>query len=78
MNILAQQYCNSGILSTDVPDVDTGIDWLGCLAQNSQQCQAQSRFAVHSRLDIVVNFEIIANHNRAFYCGTLWPDCSPF
>jgi len=31
VNILAQQYRNSGILSTDVPDVDTGIDWLGYL-----------------------------------------------
>lgn len=61
LNILAQQYCNSGILSTDVPDVDTGIDWLGYLAQNSRQCQAQSRFTVRSRLDIVVNSEIIVN-----------------
>lgn len=26
LNILVQQYCDSGILSTDVPDEDTGID----------------------------------------------------
>lgn len=36
VNILAQLYRNSGILSTDVPDVDTGIDWLDCFAQNLQ------------------------------------------
>ena len=71
VNILAQLYRNSGILSTDVPDVDTGIDWLDCFFQNLQQCQAQSRFAVHSRLDIAANSEIIANPNQAFYCGTL-------
>ena len=33
MNILALQYPDSGKLSTDVPDVDTGIDWLVYLAQ---------------------------------------------
>ena len=44
LNILALQYPDSGKLSTDVPDVDTGIDWLVYLAQYSQQCQAQSRF----------------------------------
>ena len=36
LNILAQLYRNSRILSTDVPDVDTGIDWLDCFAQNLQ------------------------------------------
>ena len=58
MNILALQYPDSGKLSTDVPDVDTGIDWLVYLAQYSQQCQAQSHFVVRSRLDIVENTEI--------------------
>ena len=52
MNILALQYPDSGKLSTDVPDVDTGIDWLVYLARYSQQCQAQSHFVVLSRLDI--------------------------
>ena len=66
MNILEQLYRNSGILSTDVPDVDTGIDWLDCFAQNLQQCQAQRRFAVHSRLDIATNSEITAPPNQAF------------
>ena len=66
LNILAQQYRNSGILSTDVPDVNTGIDWLGYLVQNSQECQAQSRFVVRSRLDILVNSEIIVNPNQVF------------
>lgn len=71
MNILAKQYRDSGIMSTDVPDEDTGIDRLGCFPQNLHQCQAQSRFAVHSRLDIVVDSEIIDAANQAFYCGTL-------
>ena len=71
MNILAKQYRDSGIMSTDVPDEDTGIDRLDCFPQNSHQCQAQSRFAVHSRLDIVVDSEIIDAANQAFYCGTL-------
>ena len=57
-------------MSTDVPDEDTGIDRLDCFPQNSHQCQAQSRFAVHSRLDIVVNSEIIDALNQAFYWGT--------
>ena len=55
MTILALQYPDSGKLSTDVPDVDTGIDWLVYLAQYSLQCQAQSRFVVRSRLDLVEN-----------------------
>ena len=46
-------------ICTDVPDVDTGIDWLVYLAQYSLQCQAQSRFVVRSRLDIVENTEIM-------------------
>ena len=71
MTILALQYPDSGKLSTDVPDVDTGIDWLVYLAQYSQQCQAQSRFGVRSRLDIVENTEIMAGPNQSFYCGTL-------
>lgn len=71
LNILAKQYRDSGIMSTDVPDEDTGIDRLGCFPQNLHQCQAQSRFAVHSRLDIVVDSEIIDAANQAFYCGTL-------
>ena len=71
LNILAKQYRDSGIMSTDVPDEDTGIDRLDCFPQNSHQCQAQSRFAVHSRLDIVVDSEIIDAANQAFYCGTL-------
>lgn len=71
VNILAKQYRDSGIMSTDVPDEDTGIDRLDCFPQNSHQCQAQSRFAVHSRLDIVVDSEIIDAANQAFYCGTL-------
>ena len=78
MNILALQYRDSGKLSTDVPDVDTGIDWLVYLAQYSQQCQAQSHFVVRSRLDTVENTEIMAGSNQAFYCGTLRPDCRPF
>ena len=78
MNILALQYRDSGKLSTDVPDVDTGIDWLVYLAQYSQQCQAQSHFVVRSRLDTVENTEIMAGPNQAFYCGTLRPDCRPF
>ena len=53
MNILALQYPDSGKLSTDVLDVDTGIDWLVYPARYSQQCQAQSHFVVRSRLDIV-------------------------
>ena len=75
VNILALQYRDSGKLSTDVPDVDTGIDWLVYLAQYSQQCQAQSHFVVRSRLDTVENTEIMAGSNQAFYCGTLRPDC---
>lgn len=71
LNILAKQYRDSGIMSTDVPDEDTGIDRLGCFPQNLHQCQAQSRFEVHSRLDIVVDSEIIDAANQAFYCGTL-------
>ena len=71
VNILALQYPDSGKLSTDVPDVDTGIDWLVYLAQYSLQCQAQSRFVVRSRLDIVENTEIMAGPNQSFYCGTL-------
>ena len=78
MNILALQYPDSGKLSTDVPDVDTGIDWLVYLAQYSQQCQAQSHFVVRSRLDIVENTEIMVGPNQSFYCGTLRPDCRPF
>ena len=78
VNILALQYRDSGKLSTDVPDVDTGIDWLVYLAQYSQQCQAQSHFVVRSRLDIVENTEIMAGPNQAFYCGTLRPDYRPF
>lgn len=78
LNILALQYRDSGKLSTDVPDVDTGIDWLVYLAQYSQQCQAQSHFVVRSRLDTVENTEIMAGSNQAFYCGTLRPDCRPF
>ena len=35
MNILAQQYYDSGIMSTDVPDEDTDIDWLDYFSQNS-------------------------------------------
>ena len=61
------QYPDSGKLGTDVPDVDTGIDWLVYLAQYSQQCQAQSRFVVRSRLDTVKNTEIMACPNQAFY-----------
>lgn len=71
LNILALQYHDSRKLSTDVPDVDTGIDWLVYLARYSPQCQAQSHFVVRSRLDIVENTEIIAGANQAFYCGTL-------
>ena len=71
MNILALQYPDSGKLSTDVPDVDTGIDWLVYLARYSQQCQAQSHFVVRSRLDIVENTEIMVGPNQSFYCGTL-------
>ena len=71
VTILALQYPDSGKLSTDVPDVDTGIDWLVYLAQYSQQCQAQSRFGVRRRLDIVENTEIMAGPNQSFYCGTL-------
>ena len=71
LTILALQYPDSGKLSTDVPDVDTGIDWLVYLAQYSQQCQAQSHFVVRSRLDIVENTEIMAGPNQSFYCGTL-------
>ena len=78
MNILALQYPDSGKLSTDVPDVDTGIDWLVYLARYSQQCQAQSHFVVRSRLDIVENTEIMVGPNQSFYCGTLRPDCRPF
>ena len=78
LNILALQYRDSGKLSTDVPDVDTGIDWLVYLAQYSQQCQAQSHFVVRSRLDTVENTEIMAGPNQAFCCGTLRPDCCPF
>ena len=78
LNILALQYRDSGKLSTDVPNVDTGVDWLVYLAQHSQQCQAQSHFVVRSRLDIVENTEIMAGPNQAFYCGTLRPDYRPF
>ena len=67
LNILVPQYPDSGKLGTDVPDVDTGIDWLVYLAQYSQQCQAQSRFVVRSRLDTVKNTEIMACPNQAFY-----------
>lgn len=76
MNILALQYRDSGKMSTDVPDVDTGIDWLVYRAQHSQQCQAQSHFVVRSRLDTVENTEIMAGPNQAFYCGTLRPEYS--
>lgn len=31
VNVLAQLYRNSGILSTDVPDVDTGIGLIDLL-----------------------------------------------
>lgn len=78
LTILALQYPDSGKLSTDVPDVDTGIDWLVYLARYSQQCQAQSHFVVRSRLDIVENTEIMVGPNQSFYCGTLRPDCRPF
>ena len=78
MNILAYQYLDSGKLSTDVPDMDTGIDWFVYFAQYSQQCQAQSHFVVRSRLDIVENTEIMAGPNQSFYCGTLRPDCRSF
>ena len=78
MNILALQYPDSGKLSTDVLDVDTGIDWLVYPARYSQQCQAQSHFVVRSRLDIVENTEIMVGPNQSFYCGTLRPDCRPF
>ena len=78
VNILALQYPDSGKLSTGVPDVDTGIDWLVYLARYSQQCQAQSHFVVRSRLDIVENTEIMVGPNQSFYCGTLRPDCRPF
>ena len=78
LNILALQYRDSGKLSTDVPDVDTGVDWLVYLAQHSQQCQAQSHFVVRSRLDIVENTEIMVGPNQSFYRGTLRPDCRPF
>ena len=78
VNILALQYPDSGKLSTDIPDVDTGIDWLVYLARYSQQCQAQSHFVVRSRLDIVENTEIMVGPNQSFYCGTLRPDCRPF
>ena len=78
MNILALQYRDSGKLSTDVPDVDTGIDWLVYLARYSQQCQAQSHFVVRSRLDIVENTEIMVGPNQSFYRGTIRPDCRPF
>ena len=70
LNILALQYRDSGKLSTDVPDVDTGIDWLVYLAQYSLQCQAQSRFAVHSRLDFVANSETMGASNQTFYSST--------
>ena len=66
LNILALKYRDSGKLSTDVPDVDTGIDWLVYFAQYSQQCQVQSHFVVRSRLDIVENTEIMSGHNQAF------------
>ena len=78
VNILALQYPDSGKLSTDVLDVDTGIDWLVYPARYSQQCQAQSHFVVRSRLDIVENTEIMVGPNQSFYCGTLRPDCRPF
>ena len=78
MNILALQYPDSGKLSTDVLDVDTGIDWLVYPARYSQQCQAQSHFVVRSRLDIVENTEIMVGPNQSFYRGTLRPDCHPF
>lgn len=78
LNILALQYLDSGKLSTDVSDTDTGIDWLIYPAQYSQQCQAQSHFVVRSRLDIVENTEIMVGLNQAFYCGTLRPDCRSF
>lgn len=71
-------YYDSGNLNTHVPDVDTGIDWLVCLAQYSQQCHVQSHFVVQSRLDIVENTEIMAGLNQAFYCDTFRPDCRPF
>ena len=71
LTILALQYPDSGKLSTDVPDMDTGIDWLVYLAQYSLQCQAQSRLVVRSRLDIVENTEIMAGPYQSFYCGTL-------
>lgn len=78
MNILVPQYPDSGKLGTDVPDVDTGIDWLVYLAQYSQQCRVQSHFGVRSRLDIVENTEIMPGPNQVFYYGTLRPDCHPF
>lgn len=78
MNILALQYPDSGKLSTDVLDVDTGIDWLVYPARYSQQCQAQSHFVVRSRLDIVENTEIMVGSSQSFYRGTLRPDCRPF
>ena len=78
LNILALQYPDSGKLSTDVLDVDTGIDWLVYPARYSQQCQAQSHFVVRSRLDIVENTEIMVGPNQSFYRGTLRPDCRPF
>lgn len=78
VNILALQYPDSGKLSTDVLDVDTGIDWLVYPARYSQQCQAQSHFVVRSRLDIVENTEIMVGPNQSFYRGTLRPDCRPF
>lgn len=52
-----QKPRDSGIISIDVPGDDPRLDWLGCYPRSLQQCQAQSRFAVHSRLDIVVNSE---------------------
>ena len=70
VDILVRRYRNSGIMSTDVPDVDTGIDWLSCFPQNSRQCQAQSRFAVHSRLDFVANSETMGASNQTFYSST--------
>lgn len=78
VTILALQYPDSGKLSTDVLDVDTGIDWLVYPARYSQQCQAQSHFVVRSRLDIVENTEIMVGPNQSFYRGTLRPDCRPF
>lgn len=78
MNILAHQYLDSGKLSTDVPDMDTGIDWLVYLARYSQQCQACFAPQSGSGLDIVENTEIMAGPNQLFYCGTLRPDCCSF